>query len=35
MRERVLLLDGELIINSEKGKGTKLLISVPYYNGAL
>jgi len=30
MRERVFLLDGELIINSSKGKGTSIQILMPY-----
>ena len=30
MRERVFLLDGELIINSSKGKGTSIQIIMPY-----
>jgi len=32
MKERVFLLDGELTINSEKGKGTKVKVVMPYSN---
>ncbi|MEI8272227.1 MAG: PAS domain S-box protein, partial [Paludibacter sp.] len=31
IRERVLLLDGELTLNSVKGNGTKLIVSIPYH----
>jgi len=31
IRERVLLLDGELTLNSVKGNGTKLVVSIPYH----
>jgi Signal transduction histidine kinase len=34
MQERSALLDGELIIKSRKGKGTKLAIKVPLRSGA-
>ena len=33
MRERIKLLDGELVLSSPRGKGTKLLVRVPWKEG--